>query len=144
MDRRRAGWACRLGAVVALEAGGRGHSGAGGGERVEMRRLGRWALRSASRPEATQLLAELLSRGRPVGTDVIAQLLNMTLEVELVLLEPGDVQFLTRGSPLELAGYVLLVVADDPVDRRFISTLSSTLSTEPQHIAVQRQVGHTW
>ena len=38
----------------------------------------------------------------------------MALEVELVLLEPGDVEFLARGAALELAGNVFLVVTDDP------------------------------
>lgn len=38
----------------------------------------------------------------------------MALEVELILLEPRDVEFLTRRAALELAGNVLLVVADDP------------------------------
>jgi hypothetical protein len=38
----------------------------------------------------------------------------MTLEVQLVLLEPADVEFLARGTALELACNVLLVVADNP------------------------------
>lgn len=39
----------------------------------------------------------------------------MTLQVELVLLEPAYVELLARGAALELAGYVLFVVANDPV-----------------------------
>jgi hypothetical protein len=38
----------------------------------------------------------------------------VALELELVLLEPADVEFLARGAALELAVDVLFVVADDP------------------------------
>ena len=38
----------------------------------------------------------------------------MTLQVELVLLEPADVELLTGRSTLQLAGNVLLVVPNDP------------------------------
>lgn len=41
----------------------------------------------------------------------------MALEVELVLLEPRDVELLARGAALELTSDVLLVVADDPWER---------------------------
>ena len=37
----------------------------------------------------------------------------MALEIELVLLEPGDVEFLPRGAALELASDVFLVVSDN-------------------------------
>lgn len=39
----------------------------------------------------------------------------MSFEVELVLLEPGDIEFLAGGAAFELAGNVFLVVADDSV-----------------------------
>lgn len=39
----------------------------------------------------------------------------MTLEVELVLLEPGDIELLARGAALQLSRDVLLVITDDPV-----------------------------
>lgn len=39
----------------------------------------------------------------------------MTFKIELVLFEPGDVEFLAGGTALELAGNVFLVVADDSV-----------------------------
>jgi hypothetical protein len=39
----------------------------------------------------------------------------MALELELVLLEPADVEFLAGSAALELARDVLLVVADNPV-----------------------------
>jgi hypothetical protein len=39
----------------------------------------------------------------------------VTFQLELVLLEPADVELLARGAALELAGDVFLVVADDSV-----------------------------
>jgi hypothetical protein len=36
-------------------------------------------------------------------------------QVELVLFEPADVEFLAGGAAFELAGYVFFVVADDSV-----------------------------
>ena len=60
-----------------------------------------------------QLAAELLARGGPVGADVVAQVLDVALELELVLLEPADVEFLAGGAALELPRDVLFVVADD-------------------------------
>lgn len=39
----------------------------------------------------------------------------MTLEVKLILLEPGDVQFLPSTSTLELPCNIFFVVPDDPV-----------------------------
>lgn len=39
----------------------------------------------------------------------------MTLQVELILLEPAYIELLARGTTLELAGYVLFVVTNDPV-----------------------------
>lgn len=39
----------------------------------------------------------------------------MTLEVKLILLEPGDIQFLPSTSALELPSNVFLVVPDDPI-----------------------------
>lgn len=70
-------------------------------------------------PELAQLAGELLAGGGPVGADVIAQLLYVALEVELVLLEPADVEFLAGGAALELTRNVLFVVADDPVCRQY-------------------------
>lgn len=75
----------------------------------------RRALGSASGPEPAEFLSKLLTSRRPVGADVIAQLLDVTLQLELVLLEPAHVELLTRGAALELAGYILLVITHDPV-----------------------------
>lgn len=38
----------------------------------------------------------------------------MALDVQLVLLEPGDVELLTAGAALQLADNVFLVVPHDP------------------------------
>ncbi len=92
----------RLGAIVG--SGSRGH-------RTAQRR---GTLRATGRPVLAQLPAELLAGGRPVHPNVIAQVLDVTLEVELVLLEPADVKLLTRRPALELAGDIFLVVPDDP------------------------------
>lgn len=39
----------------------------------------------------------------------------MALNVHFVLLEPADVELLSRGATLELAGHVLFVVANNSV-----------------------------
>ena len=39
----------------------------------------------------------------------------MAAELQLVLLEPRDVEFLARCAALELSGDIFLVVTDDPV-----------------------------
>lgn len=92
------------------------------------------ALGSARRPELAQLLSEFLACRRPVGADVIAQLLDVTLQIELVLLEPGDIELLSRGATLELAGNVLLVVAYDPVreDARSVIRVFASLFLSPK------------
>ena len=51
--------------------------------------------------------------GRPVIADAVAQLDDMALQVEFVLLQPGDVELLPARAALELARDVLFVVADD-------------------------------
>jgi hypothetical protein len=56
-----------------------------------------------------------LAGGGPVAADVVAQVLDVALELELVLLEPADVELLAGGAALELAGDVFLVVADDSI-----------------------------
>lgn len=70
-----------------------------------------------------QLLSKFLARRRPVGADVIAQILDVTLQFELVLLEPGDVELLSGGAALELAGNVLFIVAYDPMCKRCVVSL---------------------
>jgi hypothetical protein len=62
-----------------------------------------------------ELAAELLAGRGPIVGDILTQLLNMTLEIHLIFLEPADVELLARGATLELAGKVFLVVANDPV-----------------------------
>lgn len=40
----------------------------------------------------------------------------MALDVQLILLEPTDIEFLARSTALELTSNVLFVVTHDPVD----------------------------
>ena len=51
---------------------------------------------------------------RPVGLDAVAEFDHVALEVELVLLEPRDVELLARCTALQLTVDVLVVVADNP------------------------------
>ena len=74
-----------------------------------------WGSRPRRLQELPDVLAEFLARGYPVGADVVAQGGECVFEVELVLLEPGDVEVLAGGAALELAGDVFVVVADDPL-----------------------------
>lgn len=53
----------------------------------------------------------------------------MALDLQLVLLQPRDVQFLPRGAALELAGDVLVVVADDPIMISYNTATPRCLST---------------
>jgi hypothetical protein len=76
-------------------------------------RARRRAVRTRVLPDLAQFTAELLSSHGPVVADVIAQLDDVALDLELVLLQPGDVQFLAGGAALELTGNILVVVADD-------------------------------
>lgn len=112
---------------------GRGHGGAGYGKRIVAKLTG-WALGSARGPKLAQLSAELLPRGRPVGADIVAQLLDVALEVELVLLEPGDIELLARGAALQLSGNVLFVIPHDSVRLVLafnkIKNISSSLGRE--------------
>lgn len=41
----------------------------------------------------------------------------MALEVKFILLEPGYVELLARGTALELASNIFLVISNDPVMR---------------------------
>lgn len=79
-----------------------------------------WTARSAVLPDLAQLAAQFLAGHGPVVADVIADLDHVPLDFQLVLFQPRDVQFLARGAALELAGDVLVVVADDSV---FVSLL---------------------
>ena len=89
------------------------------GERATPRRLvvarcTSRAARSACLPELPQLLAQLLAGSRPVSADRISNFRNMTLQIQLVLLEPRDVELLSRSTALKLTGNVLLVITDNP------------------------------
>ena len=73
----------------------------------------RWARRATAPPVLTQLLGQLLAGGGPVIADVVPKLDDVAFEVQLVFLEPADVEFLPRSTTLELACNVFLVVSDD-------------------------------
>lgn len=74
---------------------------------------GRRAVGARVLPDLAQFTAELLAGHGPVVADVITQLDDVALDLELVLFQPGDVQFLAGSAALELTGDVLVVVADD-------------------------------
>lgn len=69
---------------------------------------------SAWLPELTEFFPKLLPSSGPIGTNRVSNFGNMAFDVEFILLEPGDVEFLTGGTALELTSNVLLIVADDP------------------------------
>lgn len=64
-------------------------------------------------PKLAKILGEFLAGGGPVGLDAVAELDHVALEIELVFLEPRDVELLAAGATLELAANVLVVVTDD-------------------------------
>ena len=64
-------------------------------------------------PELAEVFAEFLAGCCPVCFDAVAELGHGALDVELVLLEPGDVEFFAGRAAFELAVDVLVVVADD-------------------------------
>lgn len=64
-------------------------------------------------PEVTQFTAQFLTRRGPVVSDVVPDFRHMSFDFQLVLLEPRHVQFLSRGTALELTGDVLIVVANN-------------------------------
>lgn len=69
---------------------------------------GRWC------PVVPEFVPELPARRGPVVFYSFAQLRDVALDVQFVLLEPGDIELLTAGTALELADNVFLVVAHDP------------------------------
>lgn len=89
---------------ITILAGSVGHS------QTKTRRR---TLRSADGPVLAQLLGKILAGSSPVGADVLAQVLNVSLKVELILLEPADIELLPGSAALELTGNILLVIAHD-------------------------------
>lgn len=73
-----------------------------------------WTTWSAT-PELFKFFGEFLASSRPIVADTFTELHNMTLEVKLILLEPGDIQFLPSTSTLELPSNIFFVVPDDPI-----------------------------
>jgi hypothetical protein len=49
----------------------------------------------------------------PVVLDVVPELHHMSLDLQLVLLQPRDIEFLAGGTALELTGDILVVVSDN-------------------------------
>lgn len=72
-----------------------------------------WA--GGGRPVVAEFVAELAACGGPVVFDGFAEFEDVAFEVKLVFLEPGEVEFLTGSTALQLARDVLLVIAYDPV-----------------------------
>lgn len=73
-----------------------------------------WTAGSAA-PKLFKFFGEFLAGSRPVIADAFTELHNMTLEVKLILLEPGDIQFLPSTSALKLPSNIFFVVPDDPI-----------------------------
>jgi hypothetical protein len=71
---------------------------------------------STDGPKLFELTAELLACACPVCDDIIAEVLDVTLDIQFILLEPTDVELLSRGSALELSANVFFVVTDDSAD----------------------------
>jgi len=78
-------------------------------------------------PEVAQLPAHLHTCRCPVSADLVAQLVDVALQVEFVLLQPGDVQLLTSCTALQLARYVAFVITNDPVGTLLAAVLSEAL-----------------
>ena len=68
---------------------------------------------SAGLPELSEVFAELLAGCGPVCADRVAQFGNVALDVELVLLEPGNIELLASSAALELTRNVLFVVSNN-------------------------------
>lgn len=74
----------------------------------------RGAVGATVAPELTEFLAQFLTGHVPVVADTFTQLDDVAFDFEFVLFEPGDVEFLSGCASLELAGYVFVVVPDNP------------------------------
>ncbi len=94
---------------------------------------------STALPKLPQLFSNLTSCAGPITANTIPKLGDVTSEIELVLLEPADVEFLTGCATLELAGDVFFIVADDSVSRNM-------MSVQRNHDRRSQQQGesHTW
>lgn len=63
----------------------------------------------------------------------------MALDIQLVLLEPGDVELLTAGATLQLADNIFLVVPHDP---KVVSVGEELLAGEKKNLHVREGVSH--
>ena len=80
----------------------------------------RGATGATALPELLEVLAQLLASGCPVRLDAVAQLGHVTLDLQLVLLEPRYVQLLAGCAAFQLAVDVLVVVADNSASRQYV------------------------
>lgn len=86
------------------------------------------AARAAALPVLAEFLAQFLAGDGPVVADGVAELGDVAFEVEFVLFEPGDVEFLPRGAALELAGDIFFVVANDSGEAGGLTVLDLMVS----------------
>ena len=73
----------------------------------------RWTAGATTLPELAEFFREFLTGCGPVVADTVAEFHGVAFQIQLILLEPGDVEFLPGGATFELAGYVFFVVTDD-------------------------------
>lgn len=71
----------------------------------------RGARRPATLPKLAEFLGEFLTGRGPVVAHAVPEFHDVALQIEFVLLEPGNVEFLAGGAAFELAGDVFLIVA---------------------------------
>lgn len=92
----------------------------------------RGAAGPAALPELAKFLAQLLPCRRPIVSNAVAQLCHVALDLKLILLEPRDIELLSRGATLELSGDIFIIVTDDPVRLGAISR-TRTLEKAEEH-----------
>lgn len=73
------------------------------------------ATRATALPKLSQFLSNLLTGRSPVHANTISDFRYVALEIQLVFLQPGHIEFLSRCATLELAGDVFLVITHDSV-----------------------------
>jgi len=86
--------------------------------------------RSNRRPEPADFITEFLPGRRPIGLDRVSQFDGMAFDIQFVLFQPRDVQFLSWGPSTELAGDVFFVVPDDSIFPREEDVSGSFFTTK--------------
>lgn len=64
-------------------------------------------------PDLPQFPTQLLTGHSPVVLDIVPELHHVSLDLQFILLQPRDIEFLAGGTALELTGDVLIVVSDN-------------------------------